>query len=78
MTSFGVGAISSTISCDDVPRGAELAVLSGAGDLAQHVLVDVALGVAVVPVGTSSSFSTTLASSAGVGIVKRASFMWRA
>ncbi len=33
---------------DDVARGAELAVLAGGGDLAQHVLVDVALGVAVV------------------------------
>ncbi len=33
---------------DDVPRGAELAVLPGAGNLAQHVLVDVALCVPVV------------------------------
>ena len=29
-------------------RGAELAVLPGAGDLAEHVFVDVALGVAVL------------------------------
>jgi hypothetical protein len=33
---------------DDVPRGAELAVLPGAGNLAQHVLVEVALGVPVL------------------------------
>lgn len=33
---------------DDVARRAELAVLAGARELAQHVLVDVALGVAVV------------------------------
>ena len=32
---------------DDVARGAELPVLSGRGDLREHVLVDVALGVAV-------------------------------
>lgn len=32
---------------DDVARGTELAVLAGAGDLAQHVFVQVALGVAV-------------------------------
>ncbi len=31
---------------DDVARRAELAVLSGRGDLAEHVLVEVALGVA--------------------------------
>jgi hypothetical protein len=33
---------------DDMPRRAELAVLPGRGDLSEHVLVDVALG---VPVG---------------------------
>ena len=33
---------------DDVARGAELAVLPGAGDLAEHVFVEVALGVAVL------------------------------
>ena len=33
---------------DDVARGAELAVLPGAGDLAEHVLVEVAIGVAVL------------------------------
>ena len=33
---------------DDVARRAELAVLPGGGDLAEHVLVDVALGVAVL------------------------------
>jgi hypothetical protein len=32
---------------DDVARGAELAVLAGGGDLAEHVFVEVALGVAV-------------------------------
>jgi len=32
---------------DDVARGAELAILAGAGDLAQQVLVDVAFGVAI-------------------------------
>jgi hypothetical protein len=32
---------------DDVPRRAELAVLPGAGDLAEHVLVQVALGIGV-------------------------------
>ena len=31
---------------DDVARRAELPVLSGGGDLAEHVFVDVALGVA--------------------------------
>ena len=35
---------------DDVARRAELAVLAGGGDLAEHVLVDVALGVAVLHV----------------------------
>ena len=33
---------------DDVPRRAELAVLAGSGDLAEHVLVQVALGVALL------------------------------
>ena len=33
---------------DDVARGAELAVLPGAGDLTEHVFVEVALGVAVL------------------------------
>jgi hypothetical protein len=60
---------------DDVARRAELAVLPGAGDLAEHVLVEVALGVAVLHRHLSSR-STTFASSAGVGMVKRASFMW--
>ena len=32
---------------DDVARRAELAVLSGGGDLSEHVLVEIALGVAV-------------------------------
>jgi len=32
---------------DNVPRRAELPVLPGGGDLAEHVLVDIALGVAV-------------------------------
>ena len=59
---------------DDVARRAELAVLPGGGDLAEHVFVDVALGVAIVH-RHRSSLSTTLASSAGVGIALRASFM---
>jgi len=33
---------------DDMAGGSELAVLSGGGDLAEHVLVEVALGVAVL------------------------------
>ncbi len=33
---------------DDVAGRAELSVLSGAGDLAQHVLVEIALGVAIL------------------------------
>jgi len=37
---------------DDMARGPELTVLSGAGDLAQHVLVEVALGVALGHVDT--------------------------
>ena len=32
---------------DDVARGAELTILTGAGDLAEHVLVKIALGVGV-------------------------------
>ena len=48
MMSVGVGRTISTMSSDDVARGAELAVLSGAGDLAEHVFVEVALGVAVL------------------------------
>jgi hypothetical protein len=54
---------------DDVARGAELAVLPGAGDLAEHVLVEVALGVASA-MSMPSSWSTTLASTRGVGIMK--------
>ena len=60
---------------DDVARRAELAVLPGGGDLAEHVLVEVALGVAILH-RHLVEHSTTLASSAGVGMVKRASFMW--
>jgi hypothetical protein len=33
---------------NDVARGAELAILFGAGNLAEHVFVDIALGVAVL------------------------------
>ena len=33
---------------DDVARGAELAVLPCAGDFAEHIFIDVALGVAIV------------------------------
>ena len=40
---------------DDVARRAELAVGAGGGQLAQHVLVDVSLGVAVGHVSSSSS-----------------------
>ena len=48
MTSFGVGAVSLDHELDDVARRAELAVLPGAGDLAEHVFVEVALGVAIL------------------------------
>jgi hypothetical protein len=43
---LGVGAVIHH-QLDDVARRAELAVLPGAGDLAEHVLVQVALGVGV-------------------------------
>src|SRR5208337_720737 len=33
---------------DDVARGAKLTILAGSGDLAEHVFVDIALGVAIV------------------------------
>ncbi len=33
---------------NDVTRSSELAVLAGAGDLAEHVLIEVALGVSVL------------------------------
>ena len=48
ITSPGVGAVISTIKLDDVARRAELAVLAGRRDLGEEVLVDVALGVAVL------------------------------
>ena len=48
ISSLGVGAVIATISGDDVPWRAELAVLSSGRDLAEHVLVDVALGVAAL------------------------------
>jgi hypothetical protein len=35
-------------SSDDVPGGAELSVITGRGNLAEHVFVEVALGVAVL------------------------------
>ena len=41
----GVGHLDHEL--DDVPRRAELPVLPGGGDLAEHVLVQIALGVAV-------------------------------
>jgi hypothetical protein len=44
---LGVGCCQFHHQPDDVARGAELAVLPGAGDLAEHVFVQVALGVAV-------------------------------
>src|SRR5215471_3559568 len=47
-TSVGWGAGHLNHEPDDVARGAELAILSGAGDLAEHVFIDVALGVAVL------------------------------
>ena len=53
----------------------ELAVLPCSGDLAEHILVQVALCVPIL-LGTWSIMSTTLANSAGVGMVNRASFMW--
>ena len=61
---------------DDVARRAELAVLPGGGDLAEHVLVEVALGVAILHRDLVEQVDD-LGSSAGVGMVKRASFMWR-
>jgi hypothetical protein len=70
MTSVGVRRGQLDHQPDDVARRAELAVLPGAGDLAEHVFVEVALGVAVLH-RHGSSRSTTLASSAGVGMVKR-------
>ena len=60
---------------DDVARRAELAVLPGGSDLGEHVLVEVALGVALLHrhlVDHVDDFGEK----AGVGIVKRASFMW--
>ena len=48
MTSVGVRRGEFHHELDDVARGAELAVLPGAGDLAEHVFVEVALGVAVL------------------------------
>ena len=74
-TSVGVGCDHLDHEPDDVARRAELAVLPGRGDLAEHVLVKIALGVALLHRDVSIR-STTLASSAGVGMVKRASFMW--
>ena len=48
MMSVGCGRGQLDHELDDVARGAELAVLPGAGDLAEHVFVEVALGVAVL------------------------------
>ena len=48
MTSVGCGRGQLHHQPDDVARRAELPVLPGAGDLAEHVLVDVALGVALL------------------------------
>ena len=59
---------------DDVARRAELAVLTGAGDLGEHVLVQVALGVALLHRHLVDHIDD-LRQQAGVGIVKRASFM---
>ena len=50
ITSSGFGCDQLHHRRDDVARRAELAVLAGGGDLRQHVLVDVALGVAVAHV----------------------------
>ena len=47
MTSFGVGCGHVHHQPDDVARRAELPVLPGGGDLAEHVLVEITLGVAV-------------------------------
>ena len=47
ITSFGVGRGHIHHQLDDVAWGAELPILPGGGDLAEHVLVEVALGVAV-------------------------------
>jgi len=59
---------------NNVARCAKLAILSGGSDLREHVLVEIALGVAANH-GSAAIRSTTLTSSAGVGMVKRASFM---
>jgi hypothetical protein len=72
---LAVGATSSTIRLDDVARRAELAVLAGAGNLAQHVFVEVALGVAVLHRHMVEHVHH-LGQQAGVSMVKRASFMW--
>ena len=52
----------------------KLAVLPGAGDPAEYVLVDIALRIALFHRHLVEQ-ATTFARSAGVGMVKRASFM---
>ena len=59
---------------DDVARGAELAVDAGGGELAEQVLVEVALGVASVS-GRSSIMLTAFTSRVGFWIMSCASFM---
>ena len=72
--SVGVGRHHLDHQLDDVAGRAELAVLAGGGDLDEHVLVDVALGVAVLHRDLVEPVDGLL-QSAGVGIVKRAPFM---
>lgn len=48
MMSFGVGAVIFLHQRDDVEGRAELSVLAGAGDLAQHGFIKIALGVAIL------------------------------
>ena len=45
---LGLGGGEGHHELDDVARGAKLPVLAGAGDFAEHVLVEIAFGVAVV------------------------------
>ncbi len=59
---------------DDVARGAELPVLSGAGDLTEHILVKIALGVGIGHLNTVELIDD-VGQYPGAGIMKMASFM---
>ena len=76
MTSFGRGRGHLDHQPDDVARRAELAVLPGAWRSCRACIRRGRPWCRGPPSATSSIMSTTLASSAGVGMVKRASFMW--